>query len=176
VLSAPSGAGKTTIANKLVSRFSEMSISISATTRSKRPREKEGVHYHFISLAKFKDYIKTNHFLEFEEVHGDYYGTLKKDVEQLLKKGKTVVFDIDVKGALSIKSHYPNAILIFIKTPSLSELKNRLKKRKSESEEAIQKRLQRIDFEYSQADKFDYIVINDNLNHAVDQIIKLISN
>ena len=176
VLSAPSGAGKTTIANLLVDNFPQMSISVSATTRSKRPGEQEGVHYHFIGLSQFREYIENDSFLEYEEVHGDYYGTLRADVEELINQGKTVVFDIDVKGALSIKKNYPDAILIFIKTPSLSELKNRLKNRKSESEDAIKKRLERIDFEYSQAGKFDHIVINDNLNHAVEQIIDLISH
>ena len=174
VLSAPSGAGKTTIANLLVDRYPEMEISVSATTRSIRPREIAGIHYHFIDESRFKEYINQKKFLEFEQVHGDYYGTLKSDVENLLELGKIVVFDIDVKGALSIKQNYPQAILIFIKTPSLTELRNRLKNRKSESEEAIKKRLQRIDFEYAQADKFDHIVVNDDLKHVVDQIINLI--
>jgi len=174
VLSAPSGAGKTTIANVLVSQYPEMAISVSATTRQKRPREEDGTHYHFMEDVRFKEYIDQNKFLEYEEVHGDFYGTLKSHVDKLLGMNKTVVFDIDVKGALSIKRNYPQAILIFIKTPSLAELKNRLKNRKSESEEAIQKRLQRIEYEYAQADKFDHIVINDKLEHAVDQIIQLI--
>ena len=174
VLSAPSGAGKTTIANALVDRYPEMAISVSATTRKKRPREKEGIHYHFIDESRFKEYIEQNNFLEFEEVHGDYYGTLKSDVDKLLEMGKTVVFDIDVKGALSIKEIYPRAILIFIKTPSLSELRKRLKNRKSESEGAIQKRLHRIEFEYTQAGKFDHIVVNDKLDHAIEQILGLI--
>ncbi len=175
VLSAPSGAGKTTIANLLVSRYPQMAISVSATTRTKRPREKDGIHYHFLDESRFKDYIEKDKFLEFEQVHDDYYGTLKSDVEKLLELGKTVVFDIDVKGALSIKRNYPQAILIFIKTPSLAELRNRLKKRKSESKEAIQKRLQRIEYEYVQADKFDYIVINDELEHAIQKIVDIIS-
>jgi len=174
VLSAPSGAGKTTIANALVDQYPELAISVSATTRQKRPREIEAIHYHFIEESRFKKYIEQNNFLEYEEVHGDYYGTVKSDVDKLLELGKTVVFDIDVKGALSIKKIYSQAILIFIKTPSLSELKNRLKNRKSESEEAIRKRLQRIDFEYAQADKFDHIVVNDKLDHAIEKILGLI--
>jgi guanylate kinase len=174
VLSAPSGAGKTTIAKMLANQYSQLEISISATTRPPRPQEKEGRDYFFISEATFQENIKKNNFLECEEVHGDYYGTLMNRVDDLVKRGKTVVFDIDVKGALSIKKKYPDAILIFIKTPSLEELKNRLKNRKSESKEAIRKRLSRIDYEYAQANKFDHIVINDNLNHAVKQIIELI--
>ena len=174
VLSAASGAGKTTIAKILAEKYEEMEISVSATTRGKRPRETDGIDYHFISVDAFQKNIRENNFLEYEEVHGDYYGTLKDRVEDLLSVGKTVIFDIDVKGALSIKRLYSHAILIFIKTPSLSELKQRLRNRKSESDEAIQKRLSRIDFEYAQADKFDFVVINDKLEHAVEQIENII--
>ncbi len=174
VLSAPSGAGKTTIAKMLTNRHPEMAISVSATTRPKRPREKDKRDYFFISQATFEENIKGKNFIEYEEVHGDYYGTLKSQVEELVSQSKIVVFDIDVKGALSIKKNYPQALLIFIKAPSETELRKRLKNRKSESEEAIQKRLSRIEFEISQAEKFDQIVINDNLNHAVEQIEKMI--
>jgi len=174
VLSAPSGAGKTTIARALIQRNKEMTISVSATTRPKRPQEKEGRDYHFLSIGEFKSNIRRHNFIEYEEVHGDLYGTLKNEVQKILDEQRIAVFDIDVKGALSIKKLYPQAILIFIKPPSLSELKKRLKRRKSESEEAITKRLQRIEFEYAQADKFDHILINDDLNHAVQQIEKLI--
>ena len=174
VLSAPSGAGKTTIARALTRRFKEFTISVSATTRPRRPREKEGRDYHFLSIGEFKKNISEDNFLEYEEVHGDLYGTMKSSVQALLDKGHIVVFDIDVNGALSIKKLYPRAILIFIKPPSLDELKKRLKNRKSESENAISKRLQRIEFEYAQAEKFDHIIVNDHLHHALDQIEKLI--
>lgn len=174
VLSAPSGGGKTTIAKMLVKRYDEMSISISATTREKRPQEKEGKDYFFLSKDEFSENVQNDNFLEYEEVHGDYYGTLKNRVEELVDRGKTVIFDIDVKGAISIKKKYPEAILLFIKPPSLEELKARLNKRKSESEEAINKRLRRIEFEYEQAEKFDYVIINDNLHHTIEQIEDLI--
>ena len=174
VLSAPSGAGKTTIAKMLTKRHPEMAISVSATTRPKRPREKDKRDYFFISQSDFEENIRKKNFIEYEEVHGDYYGTLKNQVEELLAQNKIVVFDIDVKGALSIKKMYPEALLIFIKAPSEKELRRRLKNRKSESEEAIQKRLSRIEFEIAQAAKFDHIVINDNLNHALAQIEKII--
>jgi len=176
VLSAPSGGGKTTIAKMLVKRHDEMSISISATTRQKRPLEEDGKDYFFLNKDEFTENIQNDNFLEYEEVHGDYYGTLKSRVEELVEKGKTVIFDIDVKGAISIKKQYPEAILLFIKPPSLEELKTRLKKRKSESEQAINKRLGRIEFEYNQADKFDYIIINDNLHHTVEKIEDIIIN
>jgi guanylate kinase len=174
VLSASSGGGKTTIAKMLVKRHDEMSISISATTREKRPQEKEGKDYFFLSKDEFSENVQNDNFLEYEEVHGDYYGTLKNRVEELVDRGKTVIFDIDVKGAISIKKKYPDAILLFIKPPSLEELKARLNKRKSESEEAINKRLERIEFEYEQAEKFDYVIINDNLHHTIEQIEDLI--
>ena len=176
VLSAPSGAGKTTIAKMLIRRHEDMAISISATTRPKRPKEQEGKDYYFLRKDIFMDNIRNNNFLEYEEVHGDYYGTLKNKVEKLLGIGKTVVFDIDVNGALSIKELYPQSILIFIKPPTLEELRNRLKQRKSENEEDIEKRLQRIDFEYTKALKFDHIVINDNLTHTIQQIEEIILN
>jgi guanylate kinase len=174
VLSAPSGGGKTTIAKMLVKRHSEMCISISATTRDKRPLEENGRDYFFLSNDEFKENIQNDNFLEYEEVHGDYYGTLRNRVEELVDQGKTVIFDIDVKGAISIKNKYPEAILFFIKPPSLEELKTRLKKRKSESKEAIQKRLGRIEFEYDQAKHFDHVIINDNLQYTIEQIEKLI--
>jgi len=174
VLSAPSGGGKTTIAKMLVKKYEEMSISISATTRIKRPLEEDGKDYYFLSNTEFNDNIQNDNFLEYEEVHGDYYGTLKSRVEGLVKRGLTVIFDIDVNGAISIKKKYPEAILLFIKPPSLDELKTRLKKRKSESDEAINKRLGRIEFEYKQAEKFDYIIVNDNLQHTVEEIEKII--
>jgi guanylate kinase len=174
VLSAPSGGGKTTIAKMLVKRHSEMCISISATTRNMRPREENGKDYFFLSNEEFKKNIQNDNFIEYEEVHGDYYGTLKDRVTDLVNQGKTVIFDIDVKGALSIKKKYSEAILLFIKPPSLDELKARLKRRKSESDEAINKRLGRIEFEYNQAKHFDYVIINDNLQHTIEQIEKLI--
>lgn len=153
-----------------------MAISISATTRMKRPKEENEKDYYFLSNVEFDENITKDNFLEYEEVHGDSYGTMKSKVEELIAKGKIVLFDIDVKGALSIKKIYPEAILVFIKAPSLEELKSRLRNRKSESDEAIQRRLKRINFEYSQADKFDYIVVNDNLNHTVSAIEDIIIN
>jgi guanylate kinase len=174
VLSAPSGGGKTTIAKMLVKRHANIAISISATTRPKRPREEEGKDYYFLSKPEFNENIQKDNFLEYEEVHGDCYGTLKSPVEDLVKQGLNVIFDIDVNGALLIKKKYSEAILLFIKPPSLDELKVRLKKRKSESDEAINKRLSRIEFEYKKSEAFDHIIINDNLNSTVEEIEKLI--
>jgi guanylate kinase len=174
ILSSPSGGGKTTICRTLVKKDNQFRISISATTRKPRPDEKEGIHYHFISTHEFQKRIQQNKFLEYEVVHGNYYGTLKKHVENLLSDGFSVIFDIDVYGAINIKKQYPEAILIFIRPPSLEELKHRLKMRKSDDEEEIQKRLKRLPEEYAKAASFDHDITNDDLNHTVEVIVKLI--
>ena len=173
-LSAPSGAGKTTIARALVRRHKNMVISVSATTRPMRPGEQDGLDYHFLTRQVFEENIQAGNFVEHEEVHGNLYGTLKQTIEDHQKAGKSVVFDIDVKGALAIKHKYPDTILIFINAPSEEELIERLRKRKSENEASIKKRLQRIKFELSYADKFDHIVINDTLEHTLVQIEEII--
>ena len=172
--SAPSGAGKSTIAKRLIARHPEMVISVSATTRAIRPREHDGVDYHFLSQQEFSNRVKIGDFLEHEIVHGQMYGTLRSQVERKLAAGKVVVFDIDVNGALSIKAHYPETILIFIKAPSREALIQRLKMRRSETDESIGKRLERLPFEYEQAKKFDYIIINTDLEQAVREIESLI--
>ncbi len=174
-LSAPSGAGKTTIANLLVRRNPDMVISVSATTRSQRPGETDGVDYYFMSKHEFETNIASNNFLEYEKVHENYYGTLRPVVDKLIRRGKRIVFDIDVKGALSVRQAYPReSLLIFIQAPSVEELKKRLINRKSESEEAIRLRLNRIDFEIDQSKFFDHVIINDTLEHTVEKIESLI--
>ena len=174
VFAAPSGGGKTTIVNKLVEKYPELTISISATTRNKRDYEVDGREYVFLDINTFKQAIAESKFLEYEEVHGDYYGTLKESVDCIIQSGKKVLFDIDVNGAFAIKKNYPNAVLFFIKPPSQVELIKRLKGRKSETEASIQRRLNRLEYEYAQADIFDHIIINDNLDHAIQQIEELI--
>ncbi|APF19529.1 Guanylate kinase [Caldithrix abyssi DSM 13497] len=174
VFSAPSGGGKTTIVKTLNARHPETVISVSATTRPIRPNEKDGVDYYFLDKETFEKYIEQGKFLEYEQVHGNYYGTLKEVVERHTAEGKTVLFDIDVNGALSIKKHYPQAILIFLKPPSEQVLIERLKKRKTETEETIRKRLARLPYEYQQAEKFDYIVINDDLEKTIKEIETII--
>ncbi len=174
VFSAPSGGGKTTIVKKLHEKYPETVISVSATTRPKRVNERDGVDYYFLDKETFEQYIKQGKFLEYELVHGNYYGTLKEVVDRHIEEGKVVLFDIDVNGALSIKKHYPTAILIFLKPPSKQALIERLKKRKTETEESIQKRLNRLPYEYEQAKKFDYIVVNDDLDETIRTIEKYI--
>jgi len=174
-LSAPSGAGKTTIASRLIQRNKDLVISISATTRPKRPGEKHGVDYFFMTASDFESNIRDRNFLEYEQVHGNYYGTLRPVVDDLIRRGRRIVFDIDVKGALSIRKVFPDeSLLIFIQAPSIDELKKRLRKRRSESEEAIALRFRRIDYEISQSKYFDHIIINDSLERTVEKIESLI--
>ncbi len=170
VFSAPSGGGKTTIVKRLHEKYPQTVISVSATTRPKRPNEQDGVDYYFISKDEFEKKINEGKFLEYEQVHGHYYGTLKETVEQHVRNHKVVLFDIDVNGALSIKRHYPQAILIFIKPPNEQVLIQRLKQRHTESEESIKKRLQRLPYEYAQAEKFDYVIINDDLQETLREV------
>lgn len=173
--SAPSGAGKTTIVKRLAQKYpQQLVISISATTRPRRPQEKDGVDYYFLTREEFEQAIAAGKFLEYEEVHGNFYGTLIETVERQRKLGKTVLFDIDVKGAMSVKRYYPQALLIFIKPPSDEELIRRLKNRRSEDEDAIRRRLQRLTFEYEQAGHFDHIVINDQLEETIARVEQLI--
>ncbi len=172
--SAPSGAGKTSLIKSLVARHKELVISISATTRQKRQNEIDKKDYFFISETKFNEEIESGSFLEYEQVHGDFYGTLKKTVEDYLQKKKIVVFDIDVNGALSIKEKYPETLLIFIKAPTEDELIRRLKGRNSEETVIIKKRLERLPFEYDQSKKFDYVIINHNFYETVNKIDELI--
>ncbi len=172
VFSAPSGGGKTTIVKILNEKYPQTVISVSATTRPKRPNEVDSVDYYFLTVEKFEQKIKEGKFLEYEQVHGHYYGTLKQVVDEHVKHNKVVLFDIDVNGALSIKKHYSNAILIFIKPPNEQVLIERLKKRHTETEERIRKRLQRLPYEYEQAKKFDYIIVNDDLQTTLKEVEK----
>jgi len=174
VFSAPSGAGKTTIIKALLEEISEMALSISATTRPMRAGEVDGKDYYFLSEEGFQQAIQSNRFLEFETVHDNLYGTLKEKVDDLVASGKSVVFDIDVKGARSVKKHYPEAIMIFVKPPNEDVLKQRLINRKSEDQKTLDRRLERLEYEYKQADFFDHKVINDNLADAVSIVKKLI--
>lgn len=175
VLSAPSGAGKTTLAKHLLSTFPQFKFSVSATTRKPRPNEVDGKDYHFLSEEEFKQLIANGGFVEYEQIFGNYYGTLKSEIEKSLQKGEIVVFDIDVKGALSIKRLFPKeSFLIFISPPSIEVLKERLIKRGTESPEQLQKRWERIQMEMEQRDKFDYVLVNDDLEEAKKELIEIV--
>lgn len=179
VFSAPSGSGKTTIVRHLLGiEGLNLEFSISATSRAKRGEEVHAKDYYFLSAKEFKSKIKNDEFLEWEEVYRDnFYGTLKTEVERIWAKGKHVIFDIDVSGGLRIKRKFPKETLaVFVKPPSIDELKIRLKKRKTESNDKINMRIAKASAELATAPLFDVIVENDNLEKALAEAETLISN
>lgn len=171
VISAPSGCGKTTIVREILSRHPEMLFSVSATTRPKRNGEIHGKDYFFITKEDFEQKILNGELIEWELIFGNYYGTLKSEVERAIQSGHSLMFDIDVKGALAIKAKYPHhAVLIFIEPPSIEALMIRLKNRKTESKETLNNRLERVPMELEKGQEFHYRVINDNLEKAIDDV------
>ncbi len=174
VFSAPSGSGKTTIVRDVLKNFSEFVFSVSATTRKRRSTEKEGVDYYFISEDEFKKKIDNGEFVEWEKFYDYYYGTIKSLVDGNLAKGLSTVFEVDVKGAISIKKVYKNSVLIFIAPPSIDVLKDRLIKRNTETDEDLEKRIERAEMELSFKDQFDYVVSNVNLEEAKKEVKKII--
>ena len=180
IFSAPSGTGKSTIINWLMKEHEELHLafSISCTSRAPRGAEQNGVEYFFISPEEFKMRIEDDEFLEYEEVYTDrYYGTLKSQVERQLEAGQNVVFDVDVKGGVNIKKHYGSeAMSIFIQPPSIDELRRRLEHRATDAPEVIDQRIARAEFELTFADKFDKIVVNDDLEQAKADALKLVQD
>lgn len=178
VFSAPSGSGKTTIVQHLLRQTDlNLEFSISATSREPRGEEKHREHYYFMSFKEFKQHIKNDDFLEWEEVYRDnFYGTLKTEVERIWAKGKNVIFDIDVVGGLRIKKKFPKETLaVFVKPPSVDELKRRLKKRKTESEEKINMRIAKASIELATAPQFDYVIENNDLEEALQEAHNLVA-
>ncbi len=177
VFSAPSGSGKTTIVHHLLEQKElNLGFSVSATSRPRRAQEEHGRDYYFLSKEAFEKHIKNNDFLEWEEVYKDnYYGTLQAEVERIWKEGKAVIFDIDVVGGLRIKNKYPeNTLAIFVQPPSLEVMEQRLRNRKTESEEKILERLNKAEKELKFATDFDVILINDDLETAKKGAIRLV--
>ena len=177
VFSAPSGSGKTTIVRHLLKQDDlNLEFSISATSREKRGEEIDGKDYYYLSAKEFKTKIKNDEFLEWEEVYRDnFYGTLKTEVERIWKLGKHVIFDIDVSGGLRIKRKYPEQTLaVFVKPPSIDELKIRLKKRKTETEDKINMRVAKASAELATAPLFDVVIENDNLDRALNEAHELV--
>lgn len=175
VVSAPSGAGKTTIVKAILAKYPSMLFSVSATTRPKRETEIDGKDYFFLPRDEFERRIQAGELVEWEEIYGNLYGTLKSEVEKALASGKSMLFDIDVKGGLSIKRTYPDdSLLIFIKPPSIEVLEARLRNRKTEDEETFKRRMARVTMEMSMAPQFDHQVVNDNLQVAIDKVDTLI--
>ena len=178
IFSAPSGSGKTTIVKYLLKQPElNLAFSVSVTSRSRRGKEKEGQHYYFISASEFKKHIKNDDFLEWEEVYRDnFYGTLKSEVERLWAEGKNVIFDIDVVGGLRIKKKFPKETLaVFVKPPSVDELKIRLKKRSTESDDKINMRIAKASVELATAPQFDKIIKNYDLDTALDEAHQLVA-
>lgn len=178
IITAPSGAGKTSIVRRLLNKIDQLAFSISATTRKKRPHEKEGVDYYFISHEEFKKRIENGDFAEWEEVYeNQFYGTLKSEIERIWALDKHIIFDIEVKGAQNIKKTYGDqALAIFIKPPSFEELIERLKRRKTENEKSLKKRIIRAKKELEYENKFDCVVVNDVLESAVQDAEKIIES
>ncbi len=179
IFSAPSGSGKTTIVKHLLNQPElNLAFSISATSRPRRGKEKHGEHYYFMSLSEFKKHIKDDDFLEWEEVYRDnFYGTLKSEVDRLWAEGKNVIFDIDVVGGLRIKKKFPEQTLaVFVKPPSVDELKIRLKKRSTESEDKINMRIAKASVELATAPQFDTVIKNYDLDTALNEAHKLVAD
>jgi guanylate kinase len=178
ILTAPSGAGKSTITKYLLGHYPNLAFSISATTRKPRGTEKDGVEYHFLSAAAFEGHIYQNDFLEYEMVYeGLYYGTLKSELDRLWQLGKTPVLDIDVKGAINVQNVLgDNSLSIFIMPPSIEVLKERLMNRQTESAEAIQTRIDKAAYEMEYSKAFKAIVKNEVLEVACAEVAKLIEN
>lgn len=176
ILTAPSGSGKSTIAQYLLKKIPELDFSISATNRPKRSYEEQGEHYYFYSDEEFRDLIKEKKLAEWEEVYpGRFYGTLKSEIEKAWEDNKYVLFDIDVHGALNLKSQYSDqALTIFIKVPDIETLEKRLKQRGSESKDSLQRRLKRARYEYTMENEFDRVIINDVLEKAQQESVEVV--
>lgn len=174
VVSGPSGVGKGTILQQIFRRDPRIAFSVSATTRAPRPGEEDGVHYHFLSSEKFRSLIDGGAFIEWAHVHGQYYGTPSQPVEERLLAGDDVVLDIDVQGALNVMEQKREAVFIFIAPPAVETLRRRLEIRGTEPEEKIEARVKTALWELTKIDRYDYVVFNDRLDSAVDDVWSVI--
>ena len=184
ILSAPSGAGKSTLVDLILQEYPDIGYSVSCTTREPRIGEEDGIDYHFLSRERFETLLAENAFLEHAEVHGNYYGTLKAPIEEILEEGNSVILDIDVAGAAKVRSYVaslpPDAPMragymdVFIMPPSMEELRERLEKRGTDSQETIEKRLKNADGEMARAGEYMYRIVNDELDTAYRRLCDLI--
>ena len=174
VLSGPSGAGKGTICQKLRENRNDLSYSVSATTRAPRKGEVDGKDYFFLTIDRFKEMIANDEMLEYAEIYGNYYGTPRSYVMNILDQGRDVVLEIDPQGALQIKKRFPDAVFVFIVPPSLDELTKRIYKRGTDSEEVIKRRLSAATSELAYASKYDYIIVNDEVEKASKKVSNII--
>ncbi len=170
IISGPSGVGKSTVLQALMEKRQDLYFSVSATTRDPRPGEIDGVHYHFLDVDTFREWIAKDEFLEYAEYVGNFYGTPKKFVDGAMDRGQDVILDIEVQGAIQVTSKRPDSVRIFIAPPSWTELERRLTERGTDSEEKIQKRLLRAKVEFQTAHTYDYFVINDSVENAVQEL------
>jgi len=176
VISAPSGAGKTSLAQAILARNPGMRFSVSATTRPMRSNEIDGTDYYFLTKEEFQHRVAAGEFAEWEEIYGDYYGTLRAEIDRALAAGQHIIFDVDVKGGLSIKRLYPDALLIFIRPPSAEVLYERLRSRHTENDAALARRMERVPMELELGKQFDKQVTNDVLNQAIEEVQRLVQN
>ncbi|MGG7213992.1 guanylate kinase [Clostridium nigeriense] len=175
VISGPSGAGKGTICKALLEKHDNIYISVSATTRAPRAGEVEGVNYYFLTKEDFEVKVRENGFLEYANVHGNFYGTPKGNVEKMLEDGKDVILEIDIQGALQVKENFKEGVFIFILPPSMEELKQRIIKRGSETEESLMTRFKNAYKEINYVSKYNYAVVNDTLELAVEKVESIIT-
>ncbi|MBO5894754.1 MAG: guanylate kinase [Alistipes sp.] len=178
IFSAPSGSGKTTIVRELLKRFDCFEFSISATSRQPRGKEQHAIDYYFMTNEEFRERVERDEFVEWEEVYaGTCYGTLKSEMERIWAKGKVIIFDVDVMGGINLKRLFgDDACSVFIMPPSMEELERRLRGRGTDAEEVIVKRIAKAEFELSKAPEFDFVVVNDDLQVAVDETAAIITN
>lgn len=175
VISGPSGAGKGTICKALLEKHKNIYLSVSATTRMPREGEVEGVNYYFLTKEDFEEKVRNNGFLEYANVHGNFYGTPKVNVEKMLEDGKDVILEIDIQGALQVKENFKEGVFIFILPPSMEELKQRIIKRGSETEESLMTRFKNAYKEINYVSKYNYAVVNDTLEVAVAKVEGIIT-
>lgn len=173
VVSGPSGVGKGTVVTEVLKRLPNLRRAVTYTTRQPRPGEVQGKDYHFVSREEFERLKEQGAFLEWAEVYGNFYGSPRHEVEQILSSGQDVVLVLDVQGALAVKRQIPDAVLIFLEPPSLEELRRRLEMRGTDPPEVIERRMAKAQWEMEQASKFDHTVLNDELERAVNELVKL---
>lgn len=174
IVSAPSGAGKSSLIKALTEKHQDMQVSVSHTTRKERPGEKNAVHYHFVTVDEFQSHINKGHFLEWAEVFGNFYGTSKVAIEEMLNQGIDVFLDIDWQGAQQIREQFPEVISIFIAPPSRRELEKRLYQRGQDNEEVIKQRMEQARSEISHYPEFDYMLVNDDFEQCLNELITLV--